>query len=156
MAAQQQVFFKTNLLFMKCARLIAPATETAASKKRSKGTRTMTWASPTTQSLAEGLSYLPRPQKWNRTTWTHPDTHCGTRKEMQQHLFLTEQRRCQPASDSCVRMGERSGLFSWLLFCVHFLENSMGVEGRVMIMIFPKWEHKLNRYSKILKEMVTG
>lgn len=63
-----------------------------------------------------------------------------------------------PVSTSCVRMGGRAGLFSWLVSCVHFLRNSMA--GGVEIKHSPKWEHQLNQWGAwssyvTLTEMVT-
>lgn len=130
MAAQWQVF-KMNLLFMKCARLMVPVTHCAVQRKRSRGTRTMTWTAspqsspPPPQSQTEGLGYLPSPQK-GYGLWTHGDTLCGTRKQMQPHSFPTLAEK-MPGGASGVRLGDRSALFSWLLSCVRFLGNSMGV-----------------------------
>lgn len=111
-------------------------------------------STPSPQSPTRGLGYLPSPQKGNGL-WTHGDTDCGTREQLQPHLSPTLAEK-MPGSASCVRLGDRSGLFSWLLFCVHVLGKQHGSgRGRVTIMHFPKREPQLSHHSTILQDVVT-
>lgn len=138
-------------------RLTAPVTECAARRKRSRGTRTMTWAAwprrPSPRSQPGGVGYLPNPPKRKLVFGLR---RRSLRDRTDAAPFILPPGRERAGKGRCWGDGRQTRLSSsWLLSCVHFLASSM-VGGRVKRMHFPEGEPPLSHYSVVLKGELTA